>query len=105
MQEILKKDEKMPVYFDANEGNRFSILSEIVQAQPYRSSKERVKDVQVVDTNPFGDAEPEDDNPFGQAEPYDPTISMNNIPLPNSKGSSFVTKMEKTNSGKSSTIA
>jgi hypothetical protein len=45
MQEILKKDEKMPVYFDANEGNRFSILSEIVQAQPYRSSKERVKDV------------------------------------------------------------
>ena len=42
LQEILKKDQKMPVYYDANEGNRFSILSEIVQAQPYRSSKEKV---------------------------------------------------------------
>ena len=41
LQEILKKDQKMPVYYDANEGNRFSILSEIVQAQPYRSSKEK----------------------------------------------------------------
>ena len=65
MQEILKKEEKMAVYYDANEGNRFSILSEIVQAQPYRSSKEKpVKEVQVVhDDNPFGDAEQED-NPF-----------------------------------------
>lgn len=53
---LMMKKDQMPVYYDSNQGNRYSLLSEMVQAQPQRND------------NPFEEAE--EDNPFGRQSSY-----------------------------------